>query len=404
MIDQQQLYLKDSQTLDFEAVVIDLISLPDGRAGAILDQSYFYPTGGGQAHDMGFLSGVKVIDVYKDSGTGLLVHVIDQPLPLGPVIGKIDAERRQRHMQHHTAQHLLTQCFVTLFGFDTLSANINGYSASTLDLPVEGLSKEMLSQAENLANRLIYEDRPVRAFFVAPQELERLPLRRAPKVSEDIRIVEIDGFDYTPCGGTHCSSTGQIGLIKIVKTEKQNERTRVHFLAGWQALNLFQTFFDILSGLAGQMSIAPQDLPAIVSRQNEQLQQVQKDLQALRLEAITWEAGRLAGQVEILAGRQIVLASFTSRPVNELRILGTELARQPGLTSVLAALEGPKISLVVACGEGCDPIARELLAKLLSPFNGRGGGDARLAQGGGSIPTGQTRDPVLLLRDQLYNL
>ena len=379
---QQDLYLLDPKTLEFQATVVETLHLSDGRLGVILDRSYFYPTGGGQEHDIGILGEAQVIDVVKQGEPPVLVHVVDRPLPSGTVSAKIDADRRLRHMQHHTAQHLLTQCFVQLFSLDTLSANINGYSPSTLDLPGAAPSKEQLTQAEILANQLIYEDRPVHSYFVTPAELEKLPLRRAPKVDEDIRIVEIQGFDYTPCGGTHCTSTGQIGILKIIKTEKQNERTRVHFVAGWQALQLFQFSFDTASGLAAELSISMQDLSASVLRQAEQLQQDHKELQAMRLEKINWEAEHLAASAETIAGRRVTFASYTARPVNELRLLGSELAKQPALISILASMDGQKLSLVVACGDGSGLAARDLLAKLLAPFGGRGGGDGRLAQGG----------------------
>ena len=398
----QNLYLVDPQILEFQAIVVEYLKLPDGRWGVILDRSYFYPTGGGQEFDTGALDEAQVIDVLKQGEPPVLVHVVDRPLALGPVTAKIDADRRLRHMQHHTAQHLLTQCFVHLFGLDTLSANINGYSPSTLDLPVAALSKENLAQAENLANRFIYEDRPVHSYFVTPQELEKLPLRRAPKVSEDIRIVEIDGFDYTPCGGTHCTSTGQVGVLKIVKTEKQGERTRVYFVAGWQALQLFQFSFETTSVLAAELSISVQDLAASVLRQSEQLQGAQKELQALRSEKISWEAAQLSQAAEVIAGRRVALVNFTARPVNELRMLGSELAKQAGLVSVLVSVDGQKLSLVVACAEGAGLAARDLLTRLLVPIGGRGGGDARLAQGGATV--GGAGDVKLRFREILQSV
>jgi alanyl-tRNA synthetase len=395
---QQLLYLEDPFTLEFLAMVIETRRQPDGRLGVILDHSYFYPTGGGQEHDTGALGEAQVVDVFKEDNPLGVVHVINRALPIGPAAAKINAERRQRHMQHHTAQHLLTQCFVHLFGLDTLSANINGYTPSALDLPATSISKDQLEQAENLANQFIYEDRPVRSYFVTPEQLENLPSRRAPKVSEDIRIVEIDGFDYTPCGGTHCSSTGQIGVIKITKTEKQNERTRVHFSAGWQALQLFQASYDTVSGLAGQLSVAPQDVPATVTRLSEGLQKAQKELQALQLERLVWEAGRLAETAETIHGRRVTLAIFDGRPVSELRLLGGELAKRPELVSVLVSIDGQKITLAAACGEGAGIPARDLLPRLLAPFDGRGGGDTRLAQGGGSVTPDQAREIEQVIR------
>jgi alanyl-tRNA synthetase len=400
---QQFLYLEDPLTLEFSATILETIRLPDGRQGVVLESSYFYPTGGGQEHDTGTLAGAQVVDVFKQDDPPRVVHVIDRALPPGPVTAKINPDRRQRHMQHHTAQHLLTQCFVHLFGLDTLSANINGYTPSTLDLPASlagqatSLIKAQLEQAENLANRFIYEDRPVRFYFVTADQLERLPLRRAPKVSEDIRIVEIDGFDYTPCGGTHCSTTGQIGLIKITKTEKQNERTRVHFTAGWQALQLFQVNYETVSRLAGDLSVAPQDLPATVNRLSDGLQKAQKDLQVLQIERLVWEAGRLAEAAETIQGRRLALAIFEGRPVSELRLLAGELAKQEDLVSVLAIIDGQKVTMAAACGEGAGITARNLLPRLLAPFNGRGGGDVRLAQGGGTITSEQAGEIEIII-------
>jgi alanyl-tRNA synthetase len=401
---QQTLYLDDPFTLEFQTNILETTRLPDGRWGVILDRSYFYPTGGGQEHDTGTLGEAQVIEVYKQDDPSRVVHVVDRPLPAGPAMAKINSERRQRHMQHHTAQHLLTQCFVHLFGLDTLSANINGYTPATLDLPgslageTTPLTKSQLEQAENLANQLIYEDRPVRSYFVTAEQLDHLPLRRAPKVSEDIRIVEIEGFDVTPCGGTHCSSTGQIGVIKITKTEKQNERTRVHFTAGWQALQLFQANYETVSGLAGDLSVAVQDLPATVNRLAEGLQKAQKELQALQLERLAWEAGRLAEAAETIHGRRTALAIFAGRPVSELRLLAGELAKYANVVGVLVSIDGQKVTIAAVFGESTGISARDLLPRLLAPFNGRGGGDARLAQGGGIVAPEQIGEIEIIIR------
>lgn len=383
MLNNQMLYLGDPTVLEFQARVVEIKKLANGRIGVLLDRSYFYPTGGGQEHDNGTLNEAQVIDVFKADESELVVHIVDRALEIGEVIGKIDAGRRLRHMQHHTAQHLLTQCFVHLFDLDTLSANINGYSPSTLDLPTFDPSKDQLDQAENLANQFIYENRAVRSYFVSPDELSGLPLRRAPKVSKDIRIVEIEGFDYTPCGGTHCTATGQIGVIKIVKTEKQNERTRVHFAAGWQALELFQESYATVSGLATALSIGQSELSGMVLRQAETLQKTQKELQSRQIEMLTWEAERLTQGAEQILAHQVVLAVFEGRSPAEVRMLSSELAKKPGVIGVLASTDGQKFSLVVSCAEGSGLAARDLLAGLLAAFNGRGGGDARLAQGGG---------------------
>jgi alanyl-tRNA synthetase len=260
----QLLYQEDPARLEFEATIVEVLNLPDGQFGVILDRSYFYPTGGGQEHDTGELGSASVVDVFKDEASSHLVHVVEGEVGTGPVHACIDAERRLRHMQHHTAQHLLTQCILRQTGFETVSANINGYSPSTLDVVATRIDRTDLDQAELQANQVIYANQQVRSYFVSPEELKSIPLRRPPKVSENIRIVEIDGFDYSPCGGTHVSHTGSIGLVKVLKAERQNDKMRVYFIAGLQAYEVFRQMHDSLTSVANQLSISWQDVPGVI--------------------------------------------------------------------------------------------------------------------------------------------
>ncbi|OGO60450.1 MAG: hypothetical protein A2032_01460, partial [Chloroflexi bacterium RBG_19FT_COMBO_49_13] len=324
-MNSQLLYQEDSTILEFAATVVEKVTLPDGRKGVVLDQSYFYPTGGGQEHDTGEIDSIRVVDVFEDEGKSHLVHVVDGEINIGLVKARIDAERRVRHMQHHTAQHLLTQCLMRQTGFETVSANINGYSPSTLDIVTTQISKSDLDQAELLANRIIYEDRPVKTYIVSPAELQTIPVRRPPKVTENIRIVEIDGYDYSPCGGTHVLRTGGIGLVKVLKAERQNDKLRVYFIAGLQALEVFMHMYDSLSNLANQMSMNWQDIPEMIVRQAEQLSTMQKELQVLRQAGVRYEARDLASAAEEHAGVRLVRAQFEHRPVGELRLLAEEL-------------------------------------------------------------------------------
>jgi len=384
-MNSQLLYQDDVNTLNFEATVRKKMVLPDGRTGVILDRTFFYPTGGGQEYDTGTLGDARVLEVFKDETQPetVVIHVIDGELPVGPVIGKIDAERRLRHMQHHTAQHLLSQCFIRLFEITSISSNINGYTPSTLDLDVKTLSRDQLDQIEDLANRIIFENRTVRTYFVTPEQLSNLPLRKPPKVSEDIRIVEIEGYDYTPCGGTHCVSTGQIGVVKIIKAERQSDLTRISFIAGLQALQFFREYQETVLGIAGQMSIHPHETFASVQRLTEQLRLAQREVQMLRQEHLGFEAQTLAEKSEGYGSWRGVVAAFENRPIPELRALAEKLKSIPGLVAVLASFDGQKISLVVTCAAGTGLVARDLLAKLLVIYGGRGGGDTQIAQGGG---------------------
>jgi alanyl-tRNA synthetase len=388
-VDSQLLYQQDVTTLEFEAEIMVRIMLPDGRLGVMLDRSYFYPTGGGQEHDTGQIGSSRVVDVFKDDTNARTVHVVEGEVGLGHVKASIDAERRLRHMQCHTAQHLLTQCILRLTGYETVSANINGYSPSTLDIVASKIGKPDLDQAELLANQIIYEDRVVRTYFVTPEDLHSVPLRRQPKVMENIRIVEIDAYDYSPCGGTHVLRTGSIGLIKVLKAERQNNQLRIYFIAGMLAMEVFHHMYDTLTGLANKMTISWQDIPEEVNKQAEQLGVVKKELQALRQAAVRYEARDLAAQAEEHGGIKLVRASFKGRPLVELRILGEELKKMAGVVASLSSYDGQKISLIVTCGDGAGMDARQLLSSQLAPISGRGGGDAKLAQGGGAATEDQ---------------
>jgi alanyl-tRNA synthetase len=390
-MNSQLLYQQDPNKLEFDTMVTETLTLPDGRKGVILNQSYFYPTGGGQEHDTGIIGTARVVDVFKDEDRSCLVHVVEGEVDHSLVHARIDAERRLRHMQHHTAQHLLTQCILQQTGSETVSANINGYTPSTLDILAPQISKSDLEKSEFHANQLIYENRLVKTYFVTPEELVSIPLRRPPKVSENIRIVEIDGYDYSPCGGTHVQHTGSIGLLKVLKAERQNDRTRIYFMAGLQALQAFQQMYDSLSSLANQMSIGWQDIPDVIKKQADQLNSLQKEMQVLRLENIKHEASSLAGSAEQRGPLRVVSASFDQRPVGELRMLAEELKHLPDLVTFLASFDGQKVTLLVTCGEASGKDARQLLTRQLVQINGRGGGDAKLAQGGGMATDEQYR-------------
>ncbi len=395
----QLLYQEDPTLLEFEATVVEKLTLPDGRLGVILDRTYFYPTGGGQEHDNGEIGSARVVDVFKDEQNSRLVHVMQGEVGLGLVHASIDAERRLRHMQHHTAQHLLTQCILRQARFETVSANINGYSPSTLDVVATQINKTDLDQAELQANQIIYENRRVKTYFVSPEELKSIPLRRTPKVSENIRIVEIEGFDFSPCGGTHVSHAGSIGLVKVLKAERQNDKMRVYFIAGLQAFQFFHHAYDSLSSIASQMSISWQDVPDVIHRQAEQISSLQKDLQALRLDYVKVEAQELAANAEPRAGFMLVRAGFENRSMVELRLLAEELKKMSLMVSILTSYDGQKLSLIVTCGGASGQDARLLLSQQLARINGRGGGDAKLAQGGGTATEEQVR--LFLQQDDL---
>jgi alanyl-tRNA synthetase len=379
----EQLYFDDPLTLEFTAQVTESRQLKGGRFGLVLPRTYFYPTSGGQEHDTGSIGEAQVLVVYKDDGE--IVHVVDRPLMPGEYPARIDRERRIRAMQDHTGQHILSASFLEMAGIESISANINGDTPSTIDLEAGEIDPETLRRAEAFANGILFENRAVKSYYVTDTDVASIPFRKPPKVSGRIRVVEVDGFDITPCGGTHCLNTGMVGLIKIVKTERVNQKLRVHFVAGLQALDYFTNYQEVIQQAATLLETGLDGIPASIERKLDQLKAVQAELETLRAGLLAAEADRLAASAEKLGLLRLVTALFHDRPSTELRQLGMRLRNVPGMVALLAVYDGGKLSLVAACAKDSGIDARGLLKKHLNPFDGRGGGDASLAQGGCAV-------------------
>jgi alanyl-tRNA synthetase len=193
-------------------------------------------------------------------------------------------------MQHHSAQHIVSRALEQCFGLETLSARISANSPSTVDVADVELSGPDWVQVERLVNQIVFENRPIKTYFITADQLETVPLRRPPKVSGQIRVVEVAAFDYSACGGTHCPETGRIGLIKIVRTERKNKKLRLHFVAGYQALAYFQHDHEVVTGLCHQLNARPEEVEGAINRQADQLAAAQREIKSLQADLLSFEA------------------------------------------------------------------------------------------------------------------
>ncbi len=376
-------YLTDPFQWEFDAEIIERVKLPDGRRGVIVPKTLFFPTGGGQEHDTGTLGDARVTEVTIDDA-GTVVHIVDRDVTATRVHATIDRARRFAFMQHHSAQHLLSHALDDALKLETVSANINIDTPSTIDLAIGNRGDVDLTPGENRANALIYEDRAIKSYFISDDQIPTIPFRRPPKVSGQIRVVEIEDADYSACGGTHCTRTGMIGVVKIVKTERRAEKLRVYFIAGQRALEYFQNVHSSVTQLARQFDTNPEAVVEAVEKQRDALRAAQKELEELKAERVTLEVQRLVAHAQVFDSIKLVIASFRGRPPQELRALAMLLQNEPGVVAVLASYDGAKLSLAVACASDTGVSANELIRKQLAEIGGRGGGDAKLAQGGGA--------------------
>ena len=378
-------YYTDAYRTEFAASVVERGA--DGTR-VYLDETAFYPTSGGQPHDLGTLGGVKVVDVVDEDSR--IAHVLESPLGASDerLIGRIDWTRRYDHMQQHTGQHLLSAVFEDLFGAKTASVHF-GPDSSTLDLDAESITRDQLVRAESRANDLVREARAVDVTFEDAATAQGL--RKASDRAGTLRIVSIEGVDRSACGGTHVHSTAEIGTVLVRSSEKVRKTTRVEFICGTRALRRARRDFESLSSIAGSLSSSLDDAPVVVATQAERLRdadnarkKLEKELSAYRVRERYDATSPAADGI-----RTIVVRDATS--IDELRALAQAAFALPRVV-VVGALATPP-SVLIASSEDSGIDAGKLLKERLAAVGGRGGGSPRLAQG--SVPDSGAIDSVV---------
>ena len=362
----RRLYHDDAYLRRFDAEVIAVTD-----AGVILDQTAFYPEAGGQLGDHGTLGGIEVRDTQElDDGT--IVHVVSAPLMVGTrVTGELDWQRRRQHMAQHTAQHLLSATLLERAQAPTASARL-GESALTIDVARDRIPEAEIAAAEALANDLVDDDLAIRAWFPPPEELATLKLRRDPKVTASIRVVAIGDYDFSPCGGTHCGRTSNLGAIRIASTERYKGMTRVTFTAARRGrVDLFARD-HILRGLAAQLSCAPADVATAIDKLRRDADSRAAEVTALR--------GRLADMfVASLTGTGAVIATLPG-DAELLRGVAAKLVAA-GRDAILASPDDSGVTVVLFRAQGSTLDCGALWKQLAARAGGRGGGRADRAEG-----------------------
>jgi alanyl-tRNA synthetase len=373
-----RLYYTDPYIAEFDATVLR-VEEHDGRPAAVLDRTAFYPTSGGQPFDTGSLGETPVVDV-MDRDDGTIVHVLGRPIGTGPVHGVIDWRRRFEHMQQHTGQHVLSAAFDRLAGARTESFHL-GTTSSTIDLN-RPISAAEIDRAEDEANRVVWEDRPVAIRFVDAEEAARLPLRKEPARGGTLRIIDIQGFDVSACGGTHVARTGAIGSIVVRSTEKFRGGTRVEFLCGVRALRGYRELRSAVDASIRLLSVLPSELPAGIERLQIEGKETKRLIKDLQTRLASFEAEALAARAESIGGKRVVAAALDGFDQQGLKTIASAIAARPGHVAALFSASSPA-AVVIARAADVSVDSGALLKKLIDRFGGKGGGRPDLAQGGG---------------------
>ena len=387
------LYHHDARLLRFDAPVVEVGALA-GKPSLILARTAFYPEAGGQMADRGTLAGRAVLDVQVDDA-GRVHHLLDgDPATLpGPgtlVAGEIEPLRRRAHMALHTGQHMLSRALEDEAGAATVSSRL-GESLCTIDTDREQLDEAQVACAEALVNSVVDDDVPVRAFFPDAGELARLPLRRAPKVTEHIRVITVGDFDVTPCGGTHVSGSAQVGLLRVTGIERYKGKARVTFVAGPRARRELFDQAEILRGLGAELTCGPGDVRAAIER-------LRRDWLSAR-EALGHVRGRLAEAAAAALATQSgpVVGVLDDADAEMLRAVATRVLAGGAPVVLLGGRGAEGVAALVARGAGSDVDCGALLRRVATAAGGRGGGKPDRAEG--RLPAGA--DWVALVRAEL---
>jgi alanyl-tRNA synthetase len=374
----QRIYYTDPYCRRFDALVTRSFE-HEGRAAVVLDRTAFYPTSGGQPFDTGRLADVAVVETI-DAGSDI-THIVSSPLAEGArLTGEIDWARRFDHMQQHTGQHVLSAAFDRLFDNRTLSFHMGGES-STIDLQREAASADV-ERAVDDANRIVWEDRPVSIRIVSAAEAAALPLRKEPVREGPLRLIDVEDYDLSACGGTHVARSGAIGLIAVVGSERFRGGTRLTFVCGGRALNALRGYRDAVAGSVRALSVLPAELPAAIERMQADAKEVRKTVKTLQESLATHEAARLLAAASEADGVRLVADVLTGWDANGLKAIAATLTQSGRAAVALVSATAPAF-VVVARSADVPVDASAVLKQLIARFGGRGGGKPDLAQAGG---------------------
>src|SRR5256714_4907818 len=398
----ERLYYEDSHLTEFDARVVAVAADAEGRASVVLDRTAFYPTGGGQPADTGTLGTARVVDCVEKEG-GEVLHVVEGEVPRAGacVRGVVDWPRRLDHVQQHTGQHILSQAFVELYGAQTRSFRMMA-DACEIDVDLREPSDEKIERAVDRANEVVWDDRAVRVHNVTPEEAARMPLRKDSAREGELRIIEIEGFDFSPCGGTHARRTGEVGLIAARHWERAKGLVRVTFVAGGRALADYRRANRTARAAASLFSVARDEAADAAARLQDENKQLQRRLRAAeelaaRAEAreLVEEAGEAAGSTSVVAGgvtgvveggvTRIVARVFEGRDAESLRRLASALAAHSNTVALLGSRDGGGARLVFARSAEAGADMNALMREACQSLGGRGGGRPDMAQGGGPL-------------------
>ncbi|MBI2930429.1 MAG: alanyl-tRNA editing protein [Planctomycetes bacterium] len=386
----ERLFWQDPYAREFTARVVRRTA-----RGLVLDRTLFYPTGGGQPHDTGTINGVRVADVVEEGDD--IVHVLEGEVPVSDVKGSIDWDRRLDHMQQHDGQHILSEAFVRVCGAETASFHL-GREICTIDLDKADVTARHAEEAEALANRVVWENRPITAGFFSREEAAKRPLRKPPQVEGRIRIVEVRDFDACACCGTHAKSSGETGVILVVGVERRKADSRVSFVCGRRALAYAREDIALLREAGGRLSASRTGVPGAVERVMAEAAEARKALAAAEKQLAEHRGRELAAAAPARGRARFAVEVFENRDLKYLQTVANIVVASSGLVAILGGT-GEASSVVLARSKDVEVDLRPIAKEVFAVVEGRGGGQPHFVQGGG--PGRNVREALRLAEERI---
>ena len=357
----------------------------DNKSYIEMDKTIFYPhLAGGQLMDFGTINGLEVLEVYEDGEN--IIHVAKGELKATRVHLSIDWDRRLDLMQQHTGQHLLSSSFDRLFNAETIGFHM-GDDYLTIDIKKPYLTEDEASQVEYLANKLVQSNFRVKSYFVEQGQLSKIPLRKDTSIEDDnIRIIEIDSIDYSACCGTHVSTTGEIGLIKIRKWEKYKGNIRVEFLCGTRALNDYSWKNNYIKNIGKLLSSKDTDVLDKVEHLYKGKESLEKENKYLREQIYNIKAELFLKDSKEENSVNYIIKEFKDIDMKELNLISSNLSRnQESLIQIYSIRTDETGQFLICKSKNLDINLKEVFEKVSNRIIIKGGGNQQMVQGSSSV-------------------
>lgn len=395
----ERVYYNYTSSEPYGAQILELRPAGNGSAHIILDKTIFYPEGGGQPADRGTINGVPLTDIQEKGGE--IFHVVDEAaagnaaVKPGPAELILDSRRRRDITVQHTGQHLLSGTIFRMTGSNTVSMHL-GDETCTIDIDgaqmgVTEMGAEQLLAVEDAVADSIEKNLPVITHLCPPEDISALPLRKFPPQGEDvIRVVEIEGFDFSPCCGTHLASTAEIGMLRILAAEKYKGMTRITFIAGRRVLLDSRLLRRNAALVSRSLSVPINETGKAVVEFLEKAAHNERRLKAFEEEAARAKAQALLSKAALLvpaansSSLPLVVECYAEAGIDEILSIGkaaqkeTEIKKEAGAVFVLASARDLKIA-AFCTAKGFD--LRPLVKEAFEAHCGRGGGGPAFFQG-----------------------